>query len=50
MEVFESLPENTPEDIRQTLAQVISYEDALDDQSMVLGELLNAATDENSKQ
>jgi hypothetical protein len=45
MEVFESLPENTPEDIRQTLAQVISYEDALDDQSMVLGELLNAATD-----
>lgn len=33
------------EEIRYILYNVISFEDALDDQSLVLGELLNASTD-----
>lgn len=36
---------NIPADIREILASIISYEDALEDQSMLLGELLNSATD-----
>lgn len=40
---------NIPADIRETLANIISYEDALEDQSMLLGELLNSATD-NAKE
>lgn len=39
------LDPNIPNDIRETLGQIISFEDALDDQSMLLGELLNASTD-----
>jgi hypothetical protein len=41
--------QNIPGDVREILASVISYEDALEDQSMLLGELLNAATD-NAKE
>lgn len=36
---------NIPSDIRKILASIISFEDALEDQSMLLGELLNSATD-----
>jgi hypothetical protein len=41
---------NIPSDIREILASIISYEDVLDDQSMLLGELLNSATDDQQKQ
>lgn len=43
------LDPNIPADIREIIANVINYEDALEDQSMLLGELLNSATD-NAKE
>lgn len=36
---------NIPEDIKNILNQIILFEDSLEDQSMLLGELLNASTD-----
>ena len=39
------LDPNIPADIREKLVSIISYEDSLEDQSMLLGELLNSATD-----
>jgi hypothetical protein len=40
---------NIPEDIAKTISEIIKYEDSLEDQSMLLGELLNSATD-NAKE
>lgn len=52
VEGFIPLINNTdiPEDIRITLANIIEFQSSLDDQSMLLGELLNSATDERYKQ
>lgn len=52
IEDFIPLVNNTdiPEDIRITLANIIEFQSSLDDQSMLLGELLNSATDERYKQ
>lgn len=41
---------NIPEDIKNILNQIILFEDNLEDQSMLLGELLNSATDERYEQ
>lgn len=41
-----TLDPNIPADIQNTIIQILNYESSLEDQSMLLGELLNSATDD----